>query len=126
MAVLYYLRESRRSKVESRKVPPGTPINANTQKQEVTDLVLERNTQLTNREAGNRLPDELFSRLPEEDFDKHILALCLTHDGLIDKGHLARIAKSSQLTTWEATERMKNAKKCKKVAYTLVYVIFFL
>ena len=62
-------------------------------------------SKLTNRSACHHLSDELFAKLPREDFDKHIMALCLIHDGLIDKGHLTRLAKSAQLTVSEATER---------------------
>ena len=109
VAVLYYLRESRKSKDASEH-------SDKSRKPEVTDIVEDipsnaqtngtSDSKLTNKEAGHRLSDELFTKLPPEEFDKHILALCLIHDGLIDKGHLTRIAKSSQLTISEASERM--------------------
>ena len=61
---------------------------------------------LKNRVAGNRLPEEMFARLPQEEFDRHVLAVGLIHDGSIRSGYLTRIGKRVQMSYIEANNRV--------------------
>ena len=104
VAVLYYVRARRKSKAKSSR-PEITDKVEDLSSAAQPNATSPHDSKLTNRVAGHHLSDELFAKLPREDFDKHIMTLCLIHDGLIDKGHLTRLAKSAQLTVSEATER---------------------
>ncbi len=99
VAVLYYLREKRKEKaVKGKKPVTGS----------ATTDGASYDPQFMPRAAGHHLSEEKFDTLPKEEFDKHVLFLFLFHNGMVENGYLARIAKTAQLTTREAVQRKEH------------------
>lgn len=108
VAVMYYLREQRKAAARKTKVADVLTELKNKVKSLKAgqgDDKDKKKNQLP--EAQNKLPDELFAQLPEDELGRRIMALSIIHNGYIFGGYITRIAKASQLTKGSVLNRLK-------------------